>query len=350
MNRLKNIIENKRLNDYYLIGEIAYNHEGDDKFAEETVKQLCELDVHAVKLHMLMDTDEYIVESHYDYKLRKDWNWNWDVYERIFKHIKESGKDIIALADDSECLDWLLKRDDITGIEIHAVCLNDKKMMDRLVNYSGVVLLGIGGIPVPELDKLISDFVERRGDENLVLMYGIQTYPTDLSMINFNKLNKLSKMFDLEIGYADHTSFDHKYNTFISSMGFTMGYRIIEKHYTHQYGVERIDYHAAIGTELMNELIDKLNVIRSCRGDGVLELNEAEQKYGQPGLMRKAVVAAENLKSGIVLAEENLTLKRTGEIKEGMFLRPEEITGMVLTKDLEENGTVYAEVLKKEEK
>jgi len=168
------------------------------------------------------------------------------------------------------------------------------------------------------------DFLKSRGKNNILLIYGFQSYPTKYTDINLSKTLNIRDLFKLPIGYADHTAFDDPNNEVISCMAAMMGINILEKHYTPDYGIERIDYHAAVGKKQMLKIKKLMEITLKVYGNGNLKMSEAELKYGNTGPMKKAIVAKKDIKKGEKLSLDNLWFKRTVEespIKQNQFLQ-----------------------------
>ncbi len=171
-------------------------------------------------------------------------------------------------------------------------------------------------------------------------MYGFQSYPTNYADINLSKMLKIKELFNLPIGYADHTAFDDPNNEIISVMGAMMGINILEKHFTPDYGKERIDYHAAVGKEQMLRIKELMKLALTVYGDGELKMSKAELEYGDVGPMKKAIVAKKFIKKGEKLSFDNLWFKRTEEgspLKQYQFLQ---LIGLEATKDIREDEII----------
>jgi len=53
----------------YIIGETAYNHEGDIDYLYRTIDEISELELDAIKFHFLLNLDSYMHTSHHEYTL-----------------------------------------------------------------------------------------------------------------------------------------------------------------------------------------------------------------------------------------------------------------------------------------
>ena len=324
----------------YIIGETAYNHEGDIKYLYKMIDDIAELHLNAIKFHMLLNLESYMQKKHPLIKESKKWNFSKNQWSEILNYSNKKGLDIIVLCDDVESIEYILEKNiNITAIELHASGLNDYFLLNAVSKFNKQIILGVGGSIIDEINFAI-DLLGNKGINNILLMYGFQSYPTKYTDINLSKMIKIRDLFKLPIGYADHTAFDDPNNEIISIMAATMGYNILEKHYTPDYGIERIDYHAAVGKMQMLKIKELMMLALKVYGNGNLKMSEAELKYGNTGPMKKAVVAKKDIKKGEKLTLDNLWFKRTVEespIKQNQFLQ---LIGLRALHDIKEDEIV----------
>ncbi len=294
----------------YIIGETAYNHEGDLLYLYRMIDDISELGLNAIKFHILLNPNSYIQKKHALFNELKKWIFDESHWIDIINYSKNKKLDVVMLCDDVESVNFIVDNDlDVDSIEIHASGLNDFFMLDALSNWDKNIILGIGGSQIDEIVYALNIL----GKKNIILMYGFQNYPTDYETINLSKMIKIKNLFDLPVGYADHTAYDDPYNEIISAMPSFMGINILEKHYTPDVGVERIDYHAAIGKKEILKIKNYMNLALSVLGTGDMALSEPEKAYGNLGPMKKAIVAKKCIKKGQKLSKDNLWFKRTVE-------------------------------------
>ncbi|MBR1368142.1 N-acetylneuraminate synthase [Methanocalculus chunghsingensis] len=295
----------------YIIGETAYNHEGDFDYLLKMIEEIGEIGVQAIKYHLLFDMSSYMVENHPLSKTIENWMFSKEQWIEAFRIAQARGLDIVALCDDQESLEFINTTfPDLFAVELHAVSLNDYHMLKEAAQFPGKVILGIGGSTLDEIHYAI-ELLKNEGKDDILLMYGFQNYPTNYAEINLKKMLKIQEFFDLPVGYADHTAYDDPNNVFISCMGAMMGIPILEKHYTPDYGIERIDYHAAVGWDQMKKIKELMALSLQVVGDGSPEMSAAEKKYGNTGPMKKAIVAAHDIQKGKIIAPEDIAFKRT---------------------------------------
>jgi len=324
----------------YIIGEIAYNHEGDIKYLYKMIDDIAELRLNAIKFHMLLNSESYMQKKHPLIKEIKKWMFSKNQWSEIIDYSNKKGLDIIVLCDDVESIEYILENNiNIAAIELHATGLNDYFLLNTASGFNKQIILGVGGSTIDEINFAI-DFLKNKGKKDILLMYGFQSYPTNYTDINLSKMLKIRDLFNLPIGYADHTAFDDPNNEVISCMAAMMGINILEKHYTPDYGIERIDYHSAVGKKQMLKIKKIIEIALKVYGSNNLKMSKTELEYGSTGPMKKAIVAKKDIKEGDKLSLDNLWFKRTVEespIKQNQFLQ---LIGLRALHDIKEDEIV----------
>ncbi|MBN1860274.1 MAG: N-acetylneuraminate synthase family protein [Candidatus Thermoplasmatota archaeon] len=308
----------------YIIAETAYNHEGDRKYLYQMIEEIATLRLNAVKFHLLLNLDSYMKPSHPLYQQMKKWMFTQNQWNEILSFAAKKKLDVVALCDDVESIRYIIsKKKQVSYLELHATSLNDFFMLREAAAFNGPIILGIGGSSINDISYAI-DFLRHHGKQDIILMYGFQSYPTNYADINLAKMHALQHLFHLPIGYADHTKYNDPNNVVISIAAAMMGFPILEKHYTLDPGKERIDYHAAVGKKQMGLIRDLMNLVIQLHGSGQITLSEPEKAYGNIGPMKKAIVAKRDIKKGETLSQDNLWFKRTPEessIQQKQFLQ-----------------------------
>jgi len=308
----------------YIIAETAYNHEGNLDYLNRMTDEIANLDLNAVKFHLLLNLDSYMKKTHPLYNTVKHWMFSEKQWDDILNHATQKNLDIIALCDDVESIQYLRRtKEKIHAIELHATSINDYFMLMEASKFDGQIILGIGGSSINDITYAV-DFLTHQGKHDIFLMYGFQSYPTNYTDINLSKMLAIHDLFHLPVGYADHTAFDDPNNTTISVAAAFMGFPVLEKHFTLDFGKERIDYHAAVGAQHMKHIRDLMSIALQTHGSGKIALSEPEKAYGNVGPMKKAIVARRAIKKGEQLTLENLWFKRTPEestIQQKQFLQ-----------------------------
>ena len=324
----------------FIIGETAYHHQGDIDYLYKIIDDIAQMGLDAVKFQILLDIESYMHKDHPLMKELRTWLFNRDQWDKAISYSRKKGLNVIVLCEDVKTLQYFNKtRKDLFAVELHARGLNDWFLLKEAAQFPGHVFLSIGGSSIEEIHFAVNTLRDS-GKYDIVMMYGFQSYPTNYEQINLSKMLKLKNLFDLPLGYADHTAYNEPYNEVISVMAAMMGFNILEKHYTPEVGKERIDYHAAVGREQMLRIKELMALALKIYGNGDLRMSDAEIAYGKTGPMKKAIVAKRNINKGQKISLDDLWFKRTG--KESPLFQSQllQLVGLEAKRDILEDEIV----------
>jgi len=294
----------------YIIVETAFHHEGDKNFLKGLIKDAKEIGVNAVKFHLLLDIDDYMIADHDAIEVLKPWCLNSSDWDEIIEFCGDI--DIILLCNDQKSIEYAIQKGNrIKAIEIHATGINDIFLLEKASKFNQTVILGTGGSSLDEIDFAIQ-FLKDNNKLDVFLMHGFQNYPTDYKDIKLSRMSRLNQLFNLPIGYADHTDPLDENNEFISCIPLANGFNVIEKHFTTNFGEKRIDAQAAVNVNQLKKIKELSQIIWSTLDlDSCLKLSPAEMKYGNTGPMKKAIVAKNDIQEGELITLSNIAFKRT---------------------------------------
>lgn len=326
--------------DVYIIGETACHHEGDIDYLYKMVDDVAEIGLNAVKFHSLLNPDSYMQSNHPLIQEIKKWTFSRKQWGEIIEYSNKKHLDVIVLCNDVESLEHINKDGlHVSAVEVHSSGLNDYFLLKEAVNFHGTVILGVGGSTMEEVEYACN-LLKENSKCDIFLMYGFQSYPTSYADINLAKMLKIKDLFELPVGYADHTAYDDPNNEIVSCMAAMMGINVLEKHYTPDFGKERIDFHSAVGKTQMLRIKELMSLALMVRGDGSPGMSEPELKYGNTGPIKKAIVAKKSIKKGEKLSVDNLWFKRTEEessLKQNMLLQ---LIGLETTRDIDNDEII----------
>lgn len=296
----------------YIIGETAFHHQGDINYLKKLINAAADLGLDSIKFHLLFDIHDYFVENHSVIKVIEEWIFSEEQWSEIFQYTADQGLDVIALCNDVKSLEWINTncKTPVKAIEIHATGINDVFLLEAAANFNNTVIIGIGGSSFEDINFAV-DYLKIRNHEDLFLMFGFQSYPTNYSDINFDKIKLIKSAFNLPVGYADHTDPNDPNNEFISVAPILKGINVLEKHFTLDVKDKRIDSQSAVSIEQMKKIKKLVEILTIANGEGGLKMSEAELKYGDTGPMKKAIVARHNIKVNATIGLKDLAYKRT---------------------------------------
>jgi len=293
-------------NDFFIIAETAFSHEGDFDYLKQQVLKAKEGSADFVKFQIILSPRDYFVENHPSYEGINKYMFSMKQWESIINFANELELKVIILPLDLKAVKLckkLIKSIDI--VEIHSVCFNDFHLQNALHFFDKKVILGVGGRYPNEIANIINNFLQPSSE--IILIQGFQSFPTDINNIELEKIKKLINCFNLPLGFADHSTFKNDDFIKLSEFAYLLGARYFEKHLVLEKGKERIDYESAIdfcGFIQLRNSIERL--IKILGRNSIFQLNEKENHYRN---REKQLVYAKNLKMGHAVMEDDLVFK-----------------------------------------
>lgn len=330
-----------------LIAETAWHHEGDFSFMKNLILEIInKTKVDIIKMHVTINFDRYMDPSHELYNNLKSMVFDKDQWKELITMVKESNKELMILTNDIDAIEFVAPfKPDI--IELHSTCLNvpylQRALLDKL-HQDVKIVIGVGGSTLKEINSAVDAFKNRE----TILMFGFQNYPTKFEDVNISKIRKIQSLYpDKVYGYADHTGWNEKHNELITLMVASNGMDFVEKHVTSKFGLERIDFSAAISFNMINSLSDKIKLLNKINGNGSTELNEGEKSYSIYGPMKLAALVKSDLSKGHRITLNDIKFLRTKEITDLSQVDIMNLLGESLTKKIFKNDLLNSSYFKK---
>lgn len=214
---------------------MANNHSGSLAHGLRIVKALREVSgdfpfSFAVKLQY-RDLDTFIhpdFQSRFDLKFVKrfmETRLSWEDFKRLKDAIQDSGFLSMCTPFDEVSVDRVEEHGyDI--IKVASCSCTDWPLLERIVKCDKPVIASTAGVPLPEIDKVVSFFRHRNRD--ISLMHCVGEYPTKDDNLSLARIFALKQRYpDLDIGYSTH---EDPNNCEAVQLAIGMGASIFEKH------------------------------------------------------------------------------------------------------------------------
>jgi N,N'-diacetyllegionaminate synthase len=160
--------------------------------------------------------------------------------------------------------------------------------------------------------------------DNITVLHANTMYPTPMEDVNLNAMLTMQKEFSVAIGYSDHTL-----GIEVDIAAVAMGASVIEKHFTLDKTMNGPDHKASLEPEELKVMVLSIRNIEKALGGSEKKLSPSESENIK--IVRKSIVASQDIKNGELLAEKNITVKRPGNGINPMMW--DNIIGTVATKD-----------------
>jgi len=352
LSKNKNYIQvgNKRIGKNeptFIIAEAACNHMCDMDLAYKMIDKAAESGADAIKFQtykaeklVTKDAvafwgDEKISQIEYYKRLDR---FGKNEYEKLFQYADK--KRIIAFSSpfDSESSEMLNN----IGMQIFKIASCDicnLSHLKQIARYKKPIILSTGASTIEEIKKAVVSIFEE-GNYQLILLACTLSYPTQNIDANLKRIQTLKDMFpEVTIGLSDHTQPDQ--NIVIPSVAVSLGARVIEKHYTLDRTMSGSGHFFAVNPEDLKNMIYNIRIAESVMGDGSLGIADSEKKAWYSA--RRSIVAEIPIKSGTIISEDMLGLKRPADGLSGDMI--DKVVGKRLKKNVIADEKIHLDML-----
>lgn len=290
----------------YLIAEMACAHDGDKDKAFRLVDCAARAGVDAVQLQFFV-TEELVTPDHPAHEVLRRIEFSRNEWEDIYNHARKYPFDVFVCTFDmpSARLAVELGAD---GIKLNSSDLSNPELLEFVAASGMPFTLGTGASEMDEIAKALQR-AEAAGAKNLVIMHGVQNFPTEIENAHIWKVRLLDELFPYPVGYADHTDAELKLARDVDLIALGAGATLLEKHITLDRAEKGVDYQAALEPDELTAWVAMIREGEKARGaTAILPLSESDHAYRR--FQKKSVVAARSLEVGEIITRQDLLFLR----------------------------------------
>lgn len=322
----------------YVIAEIGGNFTTLEQ-ARRLIDQAARCGVDAVKLQTyraqtlssrvaMFDMENTGVTSQFD--LFNKYAIDEKLHQDVFLYAQNKGLDWFSSPSHQSDVD-LLER---CGVGAHKIGSDDAVNLPflRYVARTGKpILLSTGMCTLEEVRQSV-EAVLAEGNDSLILLHAITSYPTHPQHVNLRAMQTLMDNFpQLDVGYSDHTV-----SPVASLCAVAMGARVVERHFTYDKGADGPDHMLSADPIEMKWLVDAIRTFEVMRGSGIKRPADSEKTTRRNN--RKSLVVQQSVKAGERLTAKNVAIKRPGYGIQPRFY--EQVLGRIVGRALEADAVL----------
>lgn len=329
----------------YIIAEAGVNHNGERNLAFQLVDAAVAAGANAVKFQTFK-AEKLVTKNaaKADYQqqmtggdesqfaMLKRLELGYQTHYELIQYCNEQGIDFLSTAFDEESLDFLANDLGLETFKIPSGEITNGPLLLAHARYSRNIILSTGMSTLGEIEEALGvlafglihghsnktppsrsvfreAFTSTEGQkllrEQVTLLHCTTEYPASMKEINLNAMQTMRSAFGLQTGYSDHSE-----GVTIPIAAVALGATLIEKHFTLDHELPGPDHRASLEPDGLVEMVRAIRSVEQAMGDGVKGPTVSELR-NRP-VVRKSLVAAEDLQPGSLLSESNVTIKRPG--------------------------------------
>jgi len=303
-------------NKVFIIAEAGVNHNGSIEKALKLVDIAKKAGADAVKFQSFIASEEvssFAPKAKYQMSTTNPNESQLDMIKKLEFSIKEQKKiksycnklkiEFISSPFDIKSIN-ILKKLKIKTVKIPSPEINNLPYLVEISKKFSKIILSTGMSTMKEICTAIK-ILKKNKKKDISILHCISSYPTKLEDLNLNAIHTLKNKFNNIIGFSDHSL-----GLEGSLLAVAVGARIIEKHFTINRNLNGPDHKVSLSPKQLNELIKKIRQVEKILGSGIKKPQQSEIENIK--VVRKSLVARENIKIGNKFTKKNITTKRPG--------------------------------------
>lgn len=298
--------------DCYIIAEVGHNHQGSLEKAKEMLRVAKLCGVNAAKLQKRDNKSLYttaLYNSPYDHENsygstygahREALEFGRPEYEELIKYAADTGITLFATAFDFASADFLAELD-MPAFKIASGDLLNTPLLKYIAKFGKPMILSTGGGTMEDIQRAY--FAIMGINQQLCILQCTANYPVEPEDMNLRVITNLRQRFpDIVIGLSDHQN-----GIAMAPVAYSLGARVIEKHFTLNRAWRGTDHAFSLEPEGLRKMVRDLRRVKLALGDGVKKPLPGEAK--PLFKMAKKLVFARSLPAGHVITPDDIAIK-----------------------------------------
>ena len=296
----------------YVIAEIGHNHQGDVEKAKSLIRSARECGADAVKLQKRDNRSLYtraLYDAPYDneHSFGRTYGEHREALElspaewlELREFAREEGITLFGTVFDDASADFLAELD-APAFKIASGDLTNTPLLRHVARLGRPVFVSTGGGTLEDVDRAVDTILAL--NDQVCVMQCTASYPCEVEELNLGVIETYRERYpELVVGLSDHQS-----GIAMSLVGYMLGARVIEKHFTLNHAWKGSDHAFSLMPEGFRRLVRDLHRVPGALGDGGKHPLPSEERSLEK--MGKKLVAARDLPARHVLAPGDLVAK-----------------------------------------
>ena len=307
-----------KLNKVFIIAEAGVNHNGSVDLAKQLIDVAVDSGADAVKFQTFKAENlvsknaqkadyqkQTTDESESQFEMIKRLELDVATHKKLIKYCNEKGIMFLSTPFDSDSIN-LLNELNLKIFKIPSGEITNLPYLRHIGSLVKQVILSTGMSTLQEVDDALTILVDAgTKKENITVLHANTMYPTPMEDVNLNAMQTMRQEFNVAVGYSDHTL-----GIEVDIAAVTMGASIIEKHFTLDKTMDGPDHEASLEPEKLKEMVTSIRNIEKALGSS--EKKPSPSESSNIKVVRKSIIANQNIKKGDLLTDKNITVKRPG--------------------------------------
>ncbi len=339
-----------RKNNIYIIAEAGVNHNGSLDIAKKMILEAKNAGANAIKFQTF-NVDNLVSKNapkanyqkknthskESQYEMLKKLSLTYSDFKTLKQECKKINIDFLSSPFDIESID-ILHSIGLTTFKIPSGEITNYPYLKKIASVAKKIIISTGMSTIQEIQDAVNTLYQNGiTKEQITLLHCNTEYPTPLKDVNLRAMLTLKNLFNLNVGYSDHTQ-----GIEVAIAAATLGASIIEKHFTLDKNMNGPDHKASITPSDLSLMIKYIRNIEIALGSSEKIPTQSELK--NINIVRKSIFIKNKLKKGSIITEKDIEIKRPGNGISPMNLN--QIIGKKIKIDIDKETQLKWEHLK----
>lgn len=331
----------------FIVAELSGNHNQDYHRALELVYAAKEAGADAIKLQtytadtITLDCDSPCFQINegtvWDgmtlHQLYRQAYTPWEWQPRLMEAANKLGMECFSSPFDFSSVDFLEEMN-VPAYKIASYEINDIPLIRKIARLHKPMIFATG-IAYPEDIQLALATCREEGNEEIILLKCVSSYPTPYEDVNLRVIPTLSETYHCLTGISDHTM-----GTIVSAAAIPLGAKMIEKHLTLKRADGGPDSSFSMEPEEFKQLVQDVRILEKALGSADYLLTDVQKR--EHGGSRSLFVV-EDIPAGQMLTAQNIRSIRPGNGLHTKYY--EDILGRTAKTDLKKGTPLSWELI-----
>lgn len=295
-----------------VIAEMACSHEGDPALARKIIDGAGAAGADAIQFQIWLARD-MMVPQHPAFATLNRIELSRQAWSELAAYVRQNYPQlqIIACVYERASVNFA-ETLGVDAYKLHSADLSNPYLVQYVAETGKRIDLSVGASSLEEIRSAV-EWIRASSASEIWMMYGYQSFPTPTDAIHLDYMLKLRELFELPVGYQDHSDGSAPAAFWLPAAAAGMGVDILEKHITHDRACKGIDHEAALNPDEFARFVAMVREIEAAKGSAVPRAFSAEElKYRK--YSKKSLVAARDLAAGTEISEGDLLFMRAEEL------------------------------------
>ena len=287
----------------FIVAEGGINHNGDIEIAKEMIESASKCGVDAIKFQTIIPEELFSHTLNPElFDFAKKVSFTKKQHLELMKYSQKNGIEFFSTPLGKKSAK-LLQNIGVKYIKIASGEITNHELIQFVAEMKLPMIISTGMTTISEIASVVE--IVKNKNCPFVLLHCNASYPTPIEDVNLVNIRYLREVFNIPIGYSDHTIGNE-----ICLAAVSIGARIIEKHFTLDKHMDGPDQKLSADKKDFTELVSKIRLIERSLGEYRTRPTKSEEKFKK--LMRKSIGSSIDISSGTKIKKSMLCLFRPG--------------------------------------